>query len=151
ASRRARPRPGLGGGGSQGGGGEDVGVAGQVGGPAAVVGGAVADALPSGAVPIAVAVVELGAGAIRVLGDEADLDLAGTGLVGLELPAGADVPAEHDSIGRVVRQDPGPAALGAVFGRVDDVPTHAGLERGVGDRCAEAVVLLGLEGSELLG
>ena len=56
---------------------EHVGVAGEVERPAVVVGDAVAHTFPAGAVTFEVAVLELDAGAVGGLGDEADLDLAG--------------------------------------------------------------------------
>src|SRR5256886_11727879 len=104
--------------------GEQGGVAGQVQRPSLVVGDAVADGLPAGAVPVEVAVLQLHPGAVRGLGDERDLDLAGELRVGLDLPLRADVPAEHDPVGWFVGQDPRPAALAAVHGPVVDRPTR---------------------------
>ena len=99
----------------------DVGVPREVGGPAAFVGDAVADAFPTGAVAVEVAVLELDAGPVVGLGDEVDLDLARVRLVGLDLPVGADVPAEHHPVRWVVGEDAGPPALAAVLGAIDDI------------------------------
>jgi hypothetical protein len=51
--------------------------------------------------------------ASAVLGErgERDLDLAGLVLVSLDLPVGADVPAEHETVMRFVGQDARPPVL----------------------------------------
>src|SRR3954447_4629570 len=59
---------------------------------------------PAGAVPVDVPVLKLDPGPARGLGVEADLDLAGLGLVGLDGPPRADVPAEHHPARGVVGQ-----------------------------------------------
>jgi hypothetical protein len=79
-------------------------------------------------VAIEMAVLELDPRVIGSLGSEADLDLAGHVRVRLELPAGADVPAEHDAVGWVVGEDPCPAALGPVLTAADDVAADVRLE-----------------------
>jgi hypothetical protein len=85
-------------------------------------------------VPVDVAVLELHPGALRGLGDEPDLDLAGVVGVRHELPVRADVPAEHEPGGGLVGQHPRPAALAAVLRDVDDVPAGLRLEHRPGDR-----------------
>src|SRR5580704_10766479 len=101
---------------------EQGGVAGQVEGPALVAVDAVADRLPAGAVPVQVPVLQFDPGAVRSLGHEPDLDLAGQLGVGLDLPLRADVPAEDHAGGWLVGQDPRPPALAAVHAAVVDVP-----------------------------
>src|SRR5262249_27466133 len=95
---------------------QNGGVALEVDGPTLVDAGA--DALPAGAVAIDVAVLELDTGAVGRLGDEADLDFAGVVVVRLDLPGGADVPAEHDPRRRIERQDARPVALLPIFSAV---------------------------------
>jgi hypothetical protein len=51
------------------------------------------------------------------------------GGIGLELPGGSYVPAEHESVGGFIRQHASPSAFAAVFGAIDDVTTDPGLER----------------------
>src|SRR5580700_11124924 len=130
---------------------EQGGVPGQVERPALVVVDAVADRLPAGTVPVEVAVLQFDPGAVRPVGHEPDLDLAGQLRVGLDLPLRADVPAEYHAGGRLVGQDPRPPALAAVDGAVVDVAADAGLEDGLGDRGREQVVLRRLEVAEPLG
>jgi hypothetical protein len=130
--------------------GDNVRVAVQVERPALVVANAVADRLPTGAVTVEVAVLELEAGALGGLGDEPHLHFTGVGFVGLDLPGGADVPAEHDPVRRLVGEHTGPVALAAVLGAVVDVAAHMRLEPRLGDRRAQEVVLLGLEVTEPL-
>jgi hypothetical protein len=102
-------------------------------------------------VPVEVAVLELHPGALRGLGDEADLDLAGVVRVRLDLPLRVDVPAEHDPVRRFAFQDAGPPALAAVDSPVVDVTAGLGLEHGLGDRCAQQVVFRRLEVAEPRG
>src|SRR4051794_33321472 len=78
-----------------------VGVPLEVERPAGVVGDTVAHTFPTGSVPVEVAVFEFEAGAVGRFGDEVHFDFAGVGLVGFELPVGADVPAEHDPVRRL--------------------------------------------------
>src|SRR5689334_20669761 len=106
-------------------GGEESGVAVQVERPALVGRDAVSDRFPARAVPVEVAVLELDARALRRLGDEPDLDLAGVVGVGDELPVRADVPAEDDALVGLVGQDPRPPALAAVLADVVDVAADA--------------------------
>src|SRR5438046_7043824 len=94
--------------------GEQGGVPVEVQRPSLVVGDAVADGLPAGAVPVEVAVLQLDPGTVRGLGDEGDLDLAGEVRLGLDLPLRADVPTEHDPVRWLVRKDARPAALAAI-------------------------------------
>src|SRR3954468_12030721 len=112
---------------------EQGGVPVQVQRPAGVVGNAVPDGLPAGAVPVEVAVLELHPGAFGGLGDEPHLDLAGVVRVGHQLPVRPDVPTEHHPVVRLVGQDPRPAALAAVLADVDDVSADPRLEHRPGD------------------
>src|SRR5216684_2100972 len=130
---------------------EQGGVPGQVERPSLVAVDAVADRLPTGTVPVEVAVLQFDPGAVRSLGHEPDLDLAGQLRVGLDLPMGADVPAEYHAGWRLVGQDPRPPALAAVYGAVVDVPADVRLENCLGDRGREQVVLRRLEVAEPLG
>jgi hypothetical protein len=70
-------------------------------------------------------VLELDAGAFGRLRGEADFDLAGLLGVGLDLPLGADVPAEHEPVGRLIGEHPDPVALAAVDAAVVDVAASA--------------------------
>src|ERR1035437_9677015 len=112
---------------------EQGGVPGQVERPSLVAVDAVADRLPAGTVPAEVAVLQFDPGAVRSLGHEPDLDLAGQLRVGLDLPVRADVPAEYHAGWGLVGQDPRPPALAAVDGAVVDVPAGVGLEHCLGD------------------
>src|SRR5580693_10444950 len=89
---------------------EQGGVPGQVERPPLVVVDAVADRLPAGTVPVEVAVLQFDPGAVRSLGHEPDLDLAGQFRVGRHPPIGADVPAEDHPGGRLVGEDSRPPA-----------------------------------------
>src|SRR6202453_4473519 len=131
--------------------GQQGGVAGEVKRPPGVVGDAVGHGLPSRAMPVDVAVLQLDQGPPRSLGGEADLDLAGVVRLGLDLPLRTDVPAEHHAVRRVVGEYTGPAALAAVPTAVVDVATHPRFEDGLGDRYLEHVVLRRLEFAEPLG
>src|ERR1700729_471206 len=130
---------------------EQGGVPGQVERPSLVAVDAVADRLPAGTVPVEGAVLQLDPGAVRSLGHEPDLDLAGQLRVGLDLPLRADVPAEYHAGWWLVGQDPRPPAFAAVDGAVVDVPADAGLEDCLADRGPEQVVLGRLEVAELFG
>src|SRR3954451_18464906 len=112
--------------------GEQGGVPVQVERPSGVVGDSVTDGLPAVAVPVEVAVLELDAGALRGLGDELHLDLAGVVRIRLDLPLRADVPAEHDAGGRFVGEDGRPPALAAVGAAVGDVAAELRVEHGLG-------------------
>jgi hypothetical protein len=92
-------------------------------------------------VSLEVAVFKLYAGAVRALGDEPDLDLTGEFGAGLYLPLGADVPAEHHPVRRLVDQDPCPMTFAAVFGPVIDMSTDPRLEHRLGNRCRKEIVL----------
>src|SRR5437764_6197520 len=127
------------------------GVAVQVQRPALLPVHAVGDGFPAGAVPVDVPVLQLDPGAVRGLGVEPHLDLAGLGRVGLDGPAGADVPAEHHPVRRVEGQDPRPPALAAVRRPVRDAAADPGLEHRLGDRRAEQVMLRRLEVPEPVG
>src|ERR1700730_1088317 len=130
---------------------EQGGVPGQVERPSLVAVDAVADRLPTGTVPVEVAVFQFDPGAVRSLGHEPDLDLAGHLGVGLALPLRADVPAENHAGWWLVGQDPRPPAFAAVDGAVVDVPADVGLEDGLADRGREQVVLRRLEVAEPFG
>src|SRR5947209_428686 len=95
-----------------------VGVPLQVKGPALAAAHALAQALPALTVAVEVAVLELDPRALVGLGDEADLHLAGPLQIGLELPVGAYVPADHHSVRRLVGQHPRPPALASVHAPV---------------------------------
>jgi hypothetical protein len=69
----------------------------------------VAHALPALAVAVEVAVFERDPRAVGRLGDEGDGDLARLGRVGLDLPAGVDVPAEDEEGGGLVGEDARPS------------------------------------------
>src|SRR5580693_10658530 len=107
---------------------EQGGVPGQVERPSLVAVDALADRLPPGTVPVEVAVLQLDPGAVRSLGHEPDLDLAGQLRVGRHLPIGADVPAEDHPGGRLVGEDSRPAAFAAVSGPVVDMPADMRLK-----------------------
>src|ERR1700689_2410408 len=130
---------------------EQGGVPGQGKRPSLVAIDTVADRLPAGTVPVEVTVLQFDPGAVRSLGHEPDLDLAGQLRVGLDLPLRADVPAEYHAVWWLVGQDPRPPALTAVHGAVVDVPADVGLEDGLGDRRRQQVVLRRLEVAESLG
>src|SRR5258708_24737160 len=130
---------------------EQGGVPGQVERPSLVAVDAVADRLPTGTMPLEVAVLQVDPGAVRSLSHEPDLDLTGQLRVGLDLPLGTDVPAENHAGWRLVGQDPRPTALAAVYGAVVDVSADVGLEDCLGDRRREQVVLRRLEIAEPLG
>src|ERR1700730_1481466 len=112
---------------------------------------AVGNCLPSGAVPVDMAVLQFDPGAGRRLGVEPDLDLAGLGVVGLDGPLRADVPAEYHPVWRVESQDARPAALAAVGCPVHDAAADPGFEHRLGDGRAEQVVLGRLEVAEPVG
>src|SRR6516225_1220058 len=90
------------------------GVPGQVQRPALGAIYAAGDCFPSRAMPVDVPVLQLDPGAGWRLGVKAHLDLAGLGLIGLDGPPRADVPAEDHPAGRVEGQDPRPPALGPI-------------------------------------
>src|SRR4051794_30083517 len=100
---------------------------------------------------VEVAVLELDPSALGPLGDEPHLDLAALLRVGLELPGGADVPAEDHPVGRLVDQDAGPVALAAVDPAVVDAASRPGLEDGLLDVDGEQVVVPRLDPVQLLG
>jgi len=129
---------------------EQGGVAGQVERPSLVAVDAVADRLPTGTVPVEVAVLQFDPGPVRSLGHEPDLDLASQLRVGLDLPLRADVPAEYHAGWWFVSQDPCPPAFAAVDGAVVDVSADVGLEDCLADRGREQVVLRRLEVAEPL-
>src|SRR5690606_13286453 len=79
--------------------------------PAALSTHPVAHRLPARAMALEIAVFELDARLAEALGDKADFHLAGLRRIRLDLPARVDVPADHDAIGRLVRQHARPAAL----------------------------------------
>src|SRR5687767_8647944 len=97
------------------------------------------------------AVFDLDPCPLVTLGDEADLDLAGLLEIRLDLPLRADVPADHDSVGRVVGENARPTALAPVDAPVVHVTAHARFEHRLGDLDAEQVVFAWLDAIELLG
>lgn len=78
--------------------------------------------------------LELDAGPVVGFGAESDLDLTGLFKIVDQLPGGTDVPAEHDAVGRLEDQDPGPPAFAAVYCSVVDVAADVGFEHGCCDR-----------------
>src|SRR5262249_45758958 len=98
------------------------------GGPAPWRAHGVAHRLPTGAVTLDVAVLELNPRAIGANRREAHFDLAGLVVVGLELPLHTDVPTDHKPARRLVREHSRPAALAAVDAAVVDMAADAGLE-----------------------
>ena len=95
--------------------------------------------------PVEVPVLQLDAGTVRAFGDEAHLDLTCPVRVGLDLPLGADIPAEHHPVRRLVGQDPRPPALASIRRAVVDMPSGPRLEHRLGDRGGQQVVLRRLE------
>src|SRR5215207_2034192 len=108
-------------------------------------------ARPAVTVAVEVAVLELDARALRGFGDEAHLDLAGFLGVRLDLPLGADVPAEHDPVRRLVGEHARPLAFAAVDAAVVDAPALAGFEHRLRDLDGEQVVLARLDAVEVVG
>src|SRR5690349_14343127 len=92
----------------------------------------VAHALPTVAVAVEVAVLELDEGSLRRLRGEPDLHLAALLGVGLDLPAEIDVPADEDPGGRLVGQHASPVARAAIGGAFVDVTADVGLEHHLG-------------------
>ena len=90
---------------------------------------------------VEIAVLELHSCALRTLGDEAHLHLAGLCGIALDLPLRADVPAEHDSVRRLVREHTRPARLAAVDTLVIDVAADTGLEDCLGDIDGKPILL----------
>src|SRR5680860_860126 len=129
--------------------GEEVGVPVEVVRPSLACADTVADAGPAVAVPVEVAVFDVDAGAVLGERGERDFDLAGLVLVSLDLPVGADVPAEHEPGMRFVGQHACPAAFAAVGAAVDDVAPDVGLHDGLGDGHREQVVVGWLERAEV--
>ena len=131
---------------------EEVRVPREVQRPPVRAGHTVAELLPAGAVAFQVTVLELETSPVRGLGDEAHLDLAGDGGVGLDLPLRTDVPAEHHPLRWVEHEDARPPALAAIGSAVVDVPTDPRFEDSLCDGYAEQVVLTRLEvAAETLG
>src|ERR1035438_1145594 len=127
---------------------QDVGESAEIERPSGLAVHAVADYVPTVAVAVEVPVLEFDACAVRRLGDESHIDLAGLLDVRLDLPLRADVPADHDSIRRLVREHPGPATLAAVDTPVVDMAALTRLEDRLRDIHAKDVVLGRLEAPE---
>jgi hypothetical protein len=102
-------------------------------------------------VAIDVPMLELDPRAVWRLGDESNIDLAGFRIISLDLPLRADIPADHHSVRRVVREHPRPVALAAVDALVVDRAALGQLEDRLGDIDAQHVVLGRLETAEALG
>src|SRR5215475_14858093 len=111
---------------------------------------AVSNRFPPGTVPVDMPVLQLHPRAGWRLGVEPHLDLAGLGLVSLDRPPRADIPAEHHAGRRVKGQDPRPPAFAAVRCPVHNAAAHPRLEHSLGYRRPEHVVLWWLEVPELI-
>src|SRR4051794_8414570 len=118
--------------------------------PALRGGDAVAGAVPSLAVTVEMTVLQLDAGALRVLGDEPHLDLAALLGVRLDLRVGRDVPAEDDAVGRLVGEHSPPLALAPIGPPVVNPPAGPLLEHRLLDLDTEHVVLARLDAVHLL-
>src|SRR5580693_3522063 len=90
---------------------DNVGVAAQIERPSPIAADSTPKRFPTRSVAIEVAVLELETGPFGCFCNEADLDLAGVALVGLELPLRAYVPTEDDTSGWLIGEDAGPSAL----------------------------------------
>src|SRR5262249_34451138 len=77
-------------------------------------------------------------------------DLAGLLEIGLDLPPGADVPAEDDPGRRLVGEHARPPAFAPIHAPVVDVAAHTPLEHRLRDRDIEHVVLARLDAVEVL-
>jgi hypothetical protein len=118
--------------------------------PATIAADGLALRLPTLAVALKMAVFELDACPLGALGDESDLDLAGSLEIRLDLPLWADIPTDHDSLRRLVGENTRPAALAPIHAAVIDVTAHARFEHRLGDLDAEQVVLPWLDAIEFL-
>lgn len=97
---------------------------------------------------IEVTVLEFKTRPIYCLREKSDLDLARVGLIRLELPLRADIPAENDPIWWFEREDTAPATLAPISGTVVDVAANPRLEPRLRDVGGEEVVLGRLEVTE---
>src|SRR4029453_356257 len=109
------------------------------------------DGLPSVAVAIEIAVLQLYPRALRRLDEEPHFDLASEIGVGLDLPPRADVPTEDDAVRRLERKDARPSTLAPVDRTIVDVAPDSRLEHGLGNCSLEQVVLAWLEIAEAFG
>jgi hypothetical protein len=80
---------------------------------------ALANAFPAFAMAVEVAVLEFDPGPLRRFGYEPNLYLARPCRVGLDLPTSIDVPANDDTIRRLVGQNASPTALAAIDSAVE--------------------------------
>src|SRR5262245_44227883 len=96
------------------------------------------------------AVLELDSCPPSALSDEANLDLARSLEVRLDLPLWADVPADYNSMRRLVSEDPRPTALATIDAAVIDVTAHARPEHRLGDLDGKQIVLARLDAIEFL-
>jgi hypothetical protein len=119
---------------------EQRGVALQVQRPTGLVVDSLPDGLPSVAVAIEIAVLQLYPRALGRFDEEPHFDLAGEISVGLDLPLRADVPAEDDAVRGLEDKDPRPSTLAPVHRAIVDVAADSRLEHGLGDRSLEQVV-----------
>src|SRR5689334_15939202 len=97
----------------------------------------VAHRLPSRAVTLDVAMLELDARAIGANRGEAHLDLAALVVIGLELPLNADIPADHKALRWLIGEHPRPTAHAAVHAAVVDVTADPRLEHHLGQLALE--------------
>src|SRR5215510_5606078 len=109
--------------------------------PASFATDRLAQVLPTVAVSLDVAMLQLHARSIRRLGSEPHFNFARFRGIGLDLPIRIDTPANYDAFGRLIRQDPPPVTLGAVDAAVVDMAAYSGLEGPLGDFHSEQVVL----------
>lgn len=128
-----------------------VDIAPQIERPALIAGDGIADAFPTLAMALQVAMLDLDAGPPSRFGGEPHLPLAGFGRVGLDAPLRADVPAQEHAVGRLIGQHARPAALAAVDTAVIDMAADPGLEHCLGDLGCKQIVLWRFETAEILG
>src|SRR5262249_43495341 len=118
--------------------------------PAPIAADGVAHRFPPLTMTVEITVLELDARAVGVLGDEANFDLAGVLGIGLDLPPRADVPTDHHSMGRFVREHARPPTHAPIHAAVIDMAADPRLEHRLGDIDAEQVVLAWFDASEFV-
>jgi hypothetical protein len=131
--------------------GDQGGVSVEIERPPCLVAHAVADRFPARTMSIEVAMLEFDSRPLGGHGYEAHLNLARVLRVRLQLPCGADVPAEHDSLRRFVGEDASPATLAAVDPAIEDVTADPRFKHRLSDRRRQQIVLGRLEVAEAFG